>query len=101
MPLFTVSCRDKPASFDLRARTREAHLAYFAGLGAAVRLLGPWLDGERRSVGSLAILEAQDLAAARVLADGDPYALAGLFASVSLDPWRRVMGGFAPVDETR
>ncbi len=95
MPLFTVTCRDKPESFDLRARTRDAHLAWIAEQGAAVRLGGPWLDEEARSVGSLLIVEAGDLAAAQALAAGDPYAHAGLFASVAVEPWRLVIGGFA------
>ena len=95
MPLFTVSCRDRPDAFDLRARTREAHLAYLAERGDAVRLGGPWQDEEGRSVGSLLIVEAGDLAAARALADADPYAQAGLFASVQVEPWRLVVGGFA------
>ena len=96
MPLYTVSGRDRPDSFDLRARTRDAHLAYLAAQGGAVKLGGPWLDGEGRSVGSLLIVEADDLAAAQALADGDPYAQAGLFASVAVEPWRRVVGDFAP-----
>ena len=95
MPLFTVTCRDKPDSFDLRARTRDAHLAYLAGRDAAVKLGGPWLDGEGRSVGSLLIVEADDLAAARALADADPYAQAGLFVSVDVEPWRLVVGALA------
>lgn len=95
MPLFTVSCRDRPDSFELRAATRDRHLAYLAGLGATVRLGGPWLDAEGRGVGSLLIVEADDLAAAQALADGDPYAQAGLFASVAVEPWRLVIDGFA------
>lgn len=95
MPLFTLLCRDRPESFDLRARSREAHLAYLAERGPAVKLGGPWLDGEGRSIGSLLIVEADDLAGAQALADGDPYARAGLFASVSVEPWRLVVGGFA------
>ena len=95
MPLFTVSCRDRPDSFDLRAATRDRHLAYLAGHGAAVRLGGPWLDAQGRSVGSLLIVEAEDVAAVQALADGDPYARAGLFASVTVEPWRLVVGGLA------
>lgn len=95
MALFTITCRDKPDGFDLRARTRDAHLAYLAGRGGAVRLGGPWLDGEGRSVGSLLIVEADDLAAARALAEADPYARAGLFASVDVEPWRLVVGALA------
>ncbi len=96
MPLYTISCRDRPDGSDLRARTRDAHLAYCAGLGAAVKLGGPWLDGEGRSTGSLLIVEAADLPAAQALAAADPYALAGLFATVDVAPWRLVMGGFGP-----
>ncbi len=95
MPLFTVASRDRPDGFDLRARTRDAHLAYLAGLGGAVKLGGPWLDAEGRSIGSLLIVEADDLPAARALAAADPYAVAGLFASTSVEPWRLVVGGFA------
>ena len=95
MPLFTVSCRDRPDAHALRAVTRDRHLAYLAGRGAAVKLGGPWLDPQGRSVGSLLIVEADDLAGAQALADGDPYALQGLFASVAVEPWRLVIGDFA------
>ena len=98
MPLFTISCRDKPDSFDLRAATRDRHLAYLAERAGAVRLGGPWLDAQGRSVGSLLIVEAGDLAGAQALADGDPYVQAGLFASVSVEPWRLVVGGFGSPD---
>ena len=95
MPLFTIAARDRPDGFDLRARTREAHLAWLAAEGGRVRLGGPWLDGEGRSVGSLLIVEVADLQAAQALAATDPYAHAGLFASTEVAPWRLVVGGFA------
>ena len=94
MPLFTLACRDKPESFDLRARTRDAHLAYLAERAGEVRLGGPWLDGEGRSVGSLVIVEAEDQVAAEAFAAADPYARAGLFERVEVTPWRLVVGGF-------
>lgn len=95
MPLFTVSCIDKPDSFELRAATRAAHLDWIAASGARVKLGGPWLDGEGRSIGSLLIVEAEDLAAAEAWAAQDPYALAGLFRQVAVGAWRLVAGGFA------
>lgn len=98
MPLFTVSCRDRRDAHALRAATRDRHLAYLAERGRAVKLGGPWLDAEGRSVGSLLVVEADDLAGAQALADGDPYAQAGLFASVAVEPWRLVVGGFTPTD---
>ena len=95
MPLFTISCRDRPESFDLRAATRDAHLAWLAGEAARVRLGGPWLDAQGRSVGSLLIVEAADREEAERWAEADPYARAGLFAVVTVEPWRLVVGGFA------
>jgi len=38
------------------------------------------------------VLEAADLAAARAFAAADPYAKAGLFASVEVRPWRWLIG---------
>jgi uncharacterized protein len=37
--------------------------------------------------GSLIVIEAVSLDAAREIAAGDPYAKAGLFASVEIRPW--------------
>ena len=94
MPLYTVTARDRPESFDLRAATRAAHLDWLAGSPLPVKLGGPWMDGEGRSVGSLLIVEAPDLAAARAWAAQDPYAKADLFAELAVEPWRLVVGGF-------
>ncbi len=94
MPLYTVTGRDKPESFDLRASTRAAHLDWLAEHPDKVRLGGPWMDAQGRSVGSLLIVEAQTLEAAQAWAADDPYAQAGLFAQVTVEPWRLVVGGF-------
>ncbi len=94
MPLYTVTARDKPDGFDLRAATRAAHLDWLAGSAIPVKLGGPWMDAEGRSVGSLLIVDAADLAAARAWAAEDPYDKAGLFADVTVEPWRLVVGGF-------
>ncbi len=94
MPLFTVSCRDRDDAGDLRARRRAAHLAWLATHADRVRLGGPWTDGQGRSTGSLLIVEAEDLGAAVAFAASDPYAVAGLFGSTAVEPWRVVVGGF-------
>ncbi len=95
MSLFVLHCTDRPDSVALRVATREAHLAYLEGLGARVKLGGPMLDeASGASIGSLLIVEADDIAAARNLAADDPYARAGLFDAVDVTPWRLVVGGF-------
>lgn len=95
MALFALLCADKPNSVDLRAVTRPTHLDYLNGLGGAVKVAGPLLGADGQPVGSLLIVEADDAAGAKALADADPYAKAGLFASVEVKPWRLGVGGFA------
>lgn len=87
--LFVLLCTDKPFSNALRQVTRPQHLAYVAASGTAVKFAGPLLsdDGEKME-GSLIVLEAADLAAARAWAEADPYAKAGLFAETKIKPWR-------------
>ena len=94
MELFLLLCTDKPNARELRAATREAHLAYMADHAAQVKLGGPWLDaGDGVPLGSMLVIEAANLASAEAFAAADPYAVAGLFAEVKLTPWRLVLGG--------
>ena len=96
MPLFMIRCTDRPDGRALRAETRAAHLAYLAATGGVqVKIGGPMLDeADGGPVGSLLVVEAEEIAAARGFADADPYAKAGLFSSVEVRPWRLVVGAF-------
>lgn len=42
--------------------------------------------------GSLVILDCADRAAAEAWVAGDPYGIAGLFESVTVTEWKRVIG---------
>jgi uncharacterized protein len=89
--LFALICTDKPAHLQVRLDTRAAHLQWLTDLGGAVKAAGPFLGGDGKPSGTLAIIEAEDIDAARSLAAKDPYALAGLFASVDIRPWSWVV----------
>jgi len=58
----------------------------------AVAQAGPLLNAEGGMIGSLIILDVPDMAAAEDWAANDPYAKAGLFQSVTLTHWNRVIG---------
>lgn len=90
MPLFAVICRDKPGHLQTRMDTRESHLAYAREHNGWL-LAGPFVENGS-PVGSLLIVEADDLDAAKAWAAQDPYNLAGLFASVEVTEWKRVLG---------
>jgi uncharacterized protein len=90
--LFTFSCFDKPEAVGVRAAHRDSHLAFLGELGDRLFLAGPFLSEDGSAmVGSLIIIDCEDMAAARTLAARDPYAKAGLFSSVAIRPWRKVL----------
>ncbi|WP_102223897.1 YciI family protein [Acidimangrovimonas sediminis] len=91
MTTYAVICRDKPGALDIRKATRDRHLAYL-NESSAVTLAGPFVSPEGEMCGSLLLIEADSLAAARDWAAGDPYAKAGLFAEVSVQEWKKVIG---------
>ncbi|KIX16781.1 MULTISPECIES: YciI family protein [Paracoccus] len=90
MPLFAVICRDKPGALQVRLDTRDAHLAHIRDSGI-VAMAGPLME-DGQMCGSLVVLDADDLDAAQAWAAADPYKAAGLFASVDVIAWNKVIG---------
>ena len=84
-------CQDKPGALQTRIDNRAAHLAYITETGI-VDLAGPFLNADGQMTGSLIVLNVDDMAQAQAWAAADPYAMAGLFASVTLQEWKRVVG---------
>jgi uncharacterized protein YciI len=92
MANFVLICIDKPNALALRMATREAHFAYGRATPGMIRLGGPFLNEAGEMAGSLIIMEAADLAAAKAWQAADPYNLAGLFERVEIRPWRATFG---------
>jgi len=90
MPYFAIHCIDKPGSTDLRASTRDEHLGHISTVADDIVVAGPLLGIDGAPMGSLLIIEFPDRKAAIQFAAADPYALAGLFASVAVTAWRKV-----------
>jgi uncharacterized protein YciI len=86
--LYALICTDKPNSLAIRKANRPEHIEYLQSLGDTLKLAGPFteVDGETMN-GSLVVIEAASLQAAKEIGAGDPYAKAGLFASVEIRPW--------------
>lgn len=90
--LYAFYCSDKPEAVGVRAANREAHIAFLNQLGERLFVAGPLLsDDGSAMVGSLIIVECEDMTAARAVAARDPYAVAGLFSSVVIKPWRKTL----------
>lgn len=91
--LFAIICNDKPGGLAIRKENRPEHLAYLKGLGDRLKFAGPFLSEDQETMnGSLIVVEASSPQDARRIADGDPFAQAGVFASVEIRPWRWTIG---------
>ena len=88
--LYVIHCIDKPDKAEVRAANRNAHLGYLTTYRDKMFAAGPTLseDGETMT-GSLLILDFADRAEAEAFVAGDPYTMAELFESVTIQPWRK------------
>jgi uncharacterized protein YciI len=86
--LYALICTDKPNSLATRKAKRPEHVAYLKSLGETLKLAGPFAEADGETMnGSLVVIEASSLEEAKEIAAEDPYAKAGLFASVEIRPW--------------
>lgn len=93
MPLFVMIGWDGPQGAELRAKHRDAHVAYVTGLHerGSVQFAGPIKsDSGETSIGAVIVYKADDLAAARELVDADPYVSAGVFQALTVNPYKQV-----------
>jgi uncharacterized protein YciI len=96
--LYAIMATDVEASLDKRLAARPAHLERLQALQAEGRLVlagpHPAIDsndpGAAGFSGSLVVAEFDSLIAARDWADADPYSTAGVYASVTVKPFKQV-----------
>ena len=90
--LFAFVCQDKPGALQLRLDTRPPHVEWLNGLNAegTLAFAGPFLDAEGKPNGSLVVVKAETIEEAKAISAADPYAKAGLFASVDVRAWNWV-----------
>jgi len=96
---YAIISEDVPNSLDKRKGARTDHLARLNALKDAGRLLlagpHPATDSEDPGTagftGSLVVAEFASLEEARTWADADPYVSAGVYARVTVKPFKRVL----------
>lgn len=97
--LYAIIAEDVADSSARRAGARPAHLARLETLRDAGRLIVagplPAIDspdpGEAGFTGSLVLAEFDSLGEARAWADADPYVAAGVYAKVTVKPFKLVL----------
>jgi uncharacterized protein YciI len=97
--LYAIFGEDAPGSLDKRRAVRPRHLERVERLRDEGRLIlagpHPAIDAEDPGpagfTGSLIVAEFDSLEAAKAWAAGDPYATEGVFARVTVKPFRQVL----------
>lgn len=93
---FIILAADKPGALPLRLQHRQRHLDYWLEKGAAVKVAGAMLDGDKPASdpqGSSFLLEAEDESAVRALLAGDPFTTEGVFTGdFVIQPVRPAIG---------
>lgn len=95
---YAIVGQDVPDSLDKRLAARPTHLDRLHALQQAGRLLlaGPFPvtdsndPGSAGFSGSLIVAEFASLAEAQAWAEADPYVAAGVYADVSVKPFKKV-----------
>lgn len=97
--LYTIVSEDVEDSLPLRKEARAAHLERLEALKAEGRLIlagpNPAVDsddpGPAGFTGSIIIAEFPSLEDAQAWADADPYVAAGVYRSVAVKPFKKVL----------
>jgi uncharacterized protein YciI len=97
--LYAIISQDRADSLNDRLGARPDHLARLEALRDAGRLVlagpHPAIDspdpGPAGFSGSLVVAEFDSLEDAKAWADADPYVAAGVYASVTVKPFRKVL----------
>lgn len=96
---YAIISKDVADSLETRLATRPAHLERLYALKDAGRLLlagpHPAIDsndpGNAGFTGSLVVAEFDSLQDAQAWADADPYNKAGVYARVTVKPFKKVL----------
>lgn len=99
MMWYAIVAEDHPNSLDKRLAARPQHLARLQALQDEARLLlaGPFpaVDsedpGQAGYTGSLIIAAFTSLEAAKTWAEADPFVAAGVYAKVTVKPFRKTL----------
>ena len=98
--LYAIMAEDSPDSLEKRLETRPAHLERLNALQDEGRLIiagpHPAIDsedpGKAGFSGSLVVAEFESLDDAQSWANDDPYNHAGVYAAVTVKPFKKVFG---------
>ena len=90
MPLWAISCVDKPNTAPIREKVLQPHRDYLQSQKRILVLAGATQsDDGAQAIGSLFIVNVGSRADAKAFSDGDPFTQNGVFVSVTITRMRK------------
>lgn len=86
---FVINSDDHPGSVEQRLALRPEHLEWLRANTHRLLAAGAKRNEAGEPVGSLVIVDTDDLAEATEFAQADPYSQQGLFAKVEIVAWNK------------
>ena len=88
---YLITCTDKENSIDLRLSTREEHIKYLKKIKKKLILAGPILDKNDNPVGTVLIVDFDNLNAVKKFLNEDPYSKVNLFNDIKIVRFKKVI----------
>ena len=88
---YLITCTDKANSLDLRLSTREEHIKYLKKIKKKLILAGPILDKNDNPVGTVLIVDFDNLNTLKKFLNDDPYSKVNLFKDVEIVRFKKVI----------
>lgn len=85
---FLILAHDHDGMDEKREQVRDAHREYLASYGSKILSSGALLRDDGRIIGGASLFDCHDHAEAVQFEAGDPYAIAGIRATVEIVHWR-------------
>lgn len=88
---YAAICIDKKDSENLRLENRGDHLAHLKKVRKNILIAGPFLSDNGTMCGSLLVFDGLEKSELEAWLEEDPYAKAGLFETVEVKPFKKVL----------
>ena len=90
--LYVIYCRDNPSTPTRRDEFYDAHRAYLKSSLLKILIAGPYtsVDSDKK-IGSMLVVEAETLEQVQEFQKNDPFALNGVWNSVSVNPYLKAI----------
>ena len=88
---YLIKCTDKKNSLKIRLSTREKHIKYLRLISEKLILAGPILDKKSDPIGTILVIDFENIDDVKLFVQNDPYNKVGLFEKIDITKFKKVL----------